>query len=119
LPLDGIMACDVGAHTHLIGQMWRTPAPGLQLMTNGWSSMGFGVPAAIAAKICRPRQLADWPAGLRHARAYNGSDHSGPPPRRGAHPRSQLAELQVDHHAGRRRPRRSPHRRSRRLPPEY
>ena len=56
LPQDGIMACDVGAHTHLIGQMWRTPAPGLQLMTNGWSSMGFGVPAAIAAKICKPEK---------------------------------------------------------------
>jgi acetolactate synthase-1/2/3 large subunit len=54
LPADGIMACDVGAHTHLIGQMWRTPAPGLQLMTNGGSSMGFGVPAAIAAKLCMP-----------------------------------------------------------------
>jgi len=23
-------------------------------MTNGWSSMGFGVPAALAAKLCRP-----------------------------------------------------------------
>jgi acetolactate synthase I/II/III large subunit len=56
LPQDGIMACDVGAHTHLIGQMWRTPAPGLQLMTNGWSTMGFGVPAAIAAKICKPEK---------------------------------------------------------------
>ncbi len=55
LPDDGIMACDVGAHTHLIGQMWRTPAPGLQIMTNGWSAMGFGVPAAIAAKLERPR----------------------------------------------------------------
>jgi acetolactate synthase-1/2/3 large subunit len=54
LPQDGIMACDVGAHTHLIGQMWRTPEAGLQLMTNGCSSMGFGVPAAIAAKLCRP-----------------------------------------------------------------
>ena len=54
LPQDGIMSCDVGAHTHLIGQAWRTPAPGLQLMTNGCSSMGFGVPAAIAAKLCRP-----------------------------------------------------------------
>lgn len=54
LPQDGIMACDVGAHTHLIGQLWRTPAPGLQLMTNGWSSMGFGVPAAIGAKLARP-----------------------------------------------------------------
>jgi acetolactate synthase-1/2/3 large subunit len=54
LPADGIMSCDVGAHIHLIGQKWPTPAPGLQLMTNGWSAMGFGIPAAIAAKLCRP-----------------------------------------------------------------
>jgi len=26
----------------------------LQIMTNGNSSMGFGVPSAIAAKLCRP-----------------------------------------------------------------
>jgi acetolactate synthase-1/2/3 large subunit len=54
LPPDGIMTCDVGAHTHLIGQQWPTPAPGLQIMTNGWSSMGFGIPSAIAAKLSRP-----------------------------------------------------------------
>ncbi len=54
LPQDGIMACDVGAHTHLIGQMWPTPATGLQLMTNGCSSMGFSIPAALAAKLSRP-----------------------------------------------------------------
>lgn len=54
LPDEGIMACDVGAHTHLIGQLWRTPAPGKQLMTNGWSTMGFGIPAAIAAKLSVP-----------------------------------------------------------------
>lgn len=54
LPGDGIMTCDVGAHIHLIGQMWPTPGPGLQLMTNGWSSMGFGIPAALAAKLARP-----------------------------------------------------------------
>jgi acetolactate synthase-1/2/3 large subunit len=54
LPEDGIMTCDVGAHTHLIGQMWRTPAPRKQLMDNGWSSMGFGVPSAIGAKVGRP-----------------------------------------------------------------
>ena len=54
LPGDGIMTCDVGAHTHLIGQHWRTPQPGTQIMTNGWSAMGFGLPAAIAAKLCRP-----------------------------------------------------------------
>jgi acetolactate synthase-1/2/3 large subunit len=54
LPSDGIMTCDVGAHTHLIGQAWRTPAPGLQIMTNGWSAMGFGIPSAIAAKLNHP-----------------------------------------------------------------
>ena len=54
LPENGIMTCDVGAHLHLIGQAWHTPAPELQLMTNGWSSMGFGIPSAIAAKLCFP-----------------------------------------------------------------
>lgn len=56
LPDDGIMTCDVGAHTHLIGQKWRTPYPGTQIMSNGWSSMGFGLPAAIAAKFCKPEK---------------------------------------------------------------
>ena len=53
LPRDGIMTCDVGAHTHLIGQQWPTPSTGQQIMTNGWSTMGFGIPAAIAAKLTR------------------------------------------------------------------
>ena len=56
LPEDGIMTCDVGAHIHLIGQKWPTPAPGHQIMTNGWSAMGFAIPAAIAAKLSRPHQ---------------------------------------------------------------
>lgn len=56
LPYDGIMTCDVGAHTHLIGQKWPTPAPGLQIMSNGWSAMGFGIPSAIAAKLCHPEE---------------------------------------------------------------
>ena len=46
--------CDVGAHTHLIGQLWRPYAPGNFVMTNGWSAMGFGIPAALAAKHCLP-----------------------------------------------------------------
>jgi acetolactate synthase-1/2/3 large subunit len=55
LPEDGIMACDVGAHTHLIGQKWPTPEPNLQIMSNGWSSMGYGLCAAVAAKLCKPK----------------------------------------------------------------
>ena len=54
LPDDGIMTCDVGAHTHLIGQLWKTYRWGNQIMTNGGSSMGFGIPSAIAAKLCCP-----------------------------------------------------------------
>lgn len=54
LPDEGILTVDVGAHLHLIGQMWPTPEPQKLLMTNGWSSMGFAQPAALAAKLCNP-----------------------------------------------------------------
>ena len=54
LPRDGILAFDVGAHTHQIASQWMAPAPRTFLITNGWSSMGFGLPAAIAAKLARP-----------------------------------------------------------------
>jgi acetolactate synthase-1/2/3 large subunit len=56
LPRDAVLTCDVGAHTHLIGQLWRPYAPGNFLMTNGWSAMGFGIPAAMAAKLCLPER---------------------------------------------------------------
>jgi len=51
---DGVLAFDVGAHTHQIASQWSSPAPQTFLITNGWSSMGFGLPAAIAAKLARP-----------------------------------------------------------------
>jgi acetolactate synthase I/II/III large subunit len=54
LPQDGIIAFDVGAHTHQIASQWTAHAPKTFLITNGWSSMGFGLPAAIAAKLARP-----------------------------------------------------------------
>ncbi|MDP6707017.1 MAG: thiamine pyrophosphate-binding protein [Alphaproteobacteria bacterium] len=56
LPADGILAFDVGAHTHQIASQWPAPAPGHFLITNGWSSMGFGLPAAIAAKLAAPER---------------------------------------------------------------
>jgi acetolactate synthase-1/2/3 large subunit len=56
LPRDAILTCDVGAHTHLIGQLWRPCGPKNLLMTNGWSAMGFGIPAALAAKLCLPER---------------------------------------------------------------
>ena len=54
LPRDGVLAFDVGAHTHQIASQWTAHAPKTFLITNGWSSMGFGLPGAIAAKLARP-----------------------------------------------------------------
>jgi acetolactate synthase I/II/III large subunit len=54
LPRDGILSFDVGAHTHQIGSQWTAHAPKTFLITNGWSSMGIGLPGAIAAKLARP-----------------------------------------------------------------
>jgi len=56
LPADGILAYDVGAHTHQIASQWRTDLPRTLLATNGWSSMGYGMPAAFAAKLVHPKR---------------------------------------------------------------
>ena len=57
LPRAGLLAFDVGAHTHQIAGQWRAHAPKTFHITNGWSSMGFGLPGAIAAKLARPDLL--------------------------------------------------------------
>jgi acetolactate synthase-1/2/3 large subunit len=54
LPRNGVLSFDVGAHTHQIGGQWTAHAPKTFHITNGWSSMGFGLPGAIAAKLARP-----------------------------------------------------------------
>jgi acetolactate synthase-1/2/3 large subunit len=54
LPEDSILTSDVGSHLHLIGQFWNTHDKGKLIMTNGWSSMGFGIPAAMAAQMNNP-----------------------------------------------------------------
>jgi acetolactate synthase-1/2/3 large subunit len=51
LPRNGILSFDVGAHTHQIASQWTAHAPKTFHITNGWSSMGFGLPGAIAAKL--------------------------------------------------------------------
>jgi acetolactate synthase-1/2/3 large subunit len=56
LPRDGVLAFDVGAHTHQIGSQWSAHAAKTFQITNGWSSMGFGLPAAIAAKLAQPER---------------------------------------------------------------
>ena len=56
LPGDGILAYDVGAHTHQIATQWRTDEPNTCISTNGWSSMGYGMPAAYAAGLVHPER---------------------------------------------------------------
>jgi acetolactate synthase-1/2/3 large subunit len=55
LPREGVLSFDVGAHTHQIASQWSAHAPRTFQITNGWSSMGFGLPGAIAAKLARPQ----------------------------------------------------------------
>ena len=50
LPSDTVVTADVGSHLHLLGQLWDVMT-GRLIMTNGWSSMGFGFPAAMAAAM--------------------------------------------------------------------
>jgi acetolactate synthase I/II/III large subunit len=51
LPVDVTLTADVGSHLHLIGQFWQTKGKRKVIMTNGWSGMGFGIPAALAAQL--------------------------------------------------------------------
>jgi len=54
LPADVMLTVDVGSHLHLAGQYWNTSGKQNIIMTNGWSGMGFGIPAALATKIICP-----------------------------------------------------------------
>jgi len=51
LPRNTLATSDVGSHKLLVGQGWSTYGPKGVLMTNGLSSMGYSLPAAIAARL--------------------------------------------------------------------
>jgi acetolactate synthase-1/2/3 large subunit len=53
IPDDSIVTSDVGAHLHLMGQLWKADNNKF-IITNGWSGMGFSIPAAIGAKLSKP-----------------------------------------------------------------
>jgi acetolactate synthase-1/2/3 large subunit len=54
LPREAVLTCDVGSHKYFAGQFWETYLPHTFFMSNGLSSMGYGIPAAIAAKLQFP-----------------------------------------------------------------
>ncbi|HZW31732.1 MAG TPA: thiamine pyrophosphate-binding protein [Isosphaeraceae bacterium] len=56
LPRNGVVACDVGAHKILLGQVWTAYEPRTYLVSNGLSSMGAGLPGALAARLWWPKR---------------------------------------------------------------
>src|SRR5574341_433024 len=54
LPREAILTVDTGAHKLLIGQTWPTYRPLTYLVSHGLSTMGYALPAAMAAKLELP-----------------------------------------------------------------
>lgn len=57
LPANSIVTTDVGSHKYLFGQFWPSREPQTFFMSNGLSGMGYGLPAAVGAKLARPDQV--------------------------------------------------------------
>lgn len=55
-PRQTVFACDVGAHKSLSSQAWQAFGPRSYLTSNGLSPMGFGLGAAMGAKLACPAQ---------------------------------------------------------------
>jgi acetolactate synthase I/II/III large subunit len=53
---DDILVSDVGDHKLWISRLFPTYEPNTVLISNGYSSMGIGLPGAIAAKLVHPER---------------------------------------------------------------
>ncbi len=59
LPEDALVTCDVGYNKAVTAQCWPSYRPRTFFLSNGLSSMGYGLPAALALKMAEPaRQVA-------------------------------------------------------------
>ena len=56
MPHDGILVTDSGLHQSLARLYYEVRAPRGLIVPNDFQSMGFGVPAAIGAKLAAPRR---------------------------------------------------------------
>jgi acetolactate synthase-1/2/3 large subunit len=71
-PMDTIATTDVGSVKFIVSQAWPSEEPFTFLESNGLSAMGYGLPAAMAAKIRFPRRpvlctVGDGGLGMRMA----------------------------------------------------
>ena len=55
---DDIVVSDVGAHKMWMARMYQAERPNTCIISNGFASMGIGVPGAIAAKLAYPDRTA-------------------------------------------------------------
>ncbi|MFB5647264.1 MAG: thiamine pyrophosphate-dependent enzyme, partial [Candidatus Nitrosomaritimum yanchengensis] len=56
LNADDIVLSDVGSHKLWISKIYQTLEPNTCLIPNGFASMGFALPGAIAAKLVHPNK---------------------------------------------------------------
>lgn len=55
MPDNSVVCCDVGQHQMWVAQHMRFSSPRNHLSSGGLGTMGFGLPAAIGAKLARPQ----------------------------------------------------------------
>ncbi len=55
---EDIVVCDVGAHKMWMARMYQAECPNTCIISNGFASMGIGLPGAIAAKLAYPHRTA-------------------------------------------------------------
>ena len=55
---DDILISDVGAHKLWLGRMFPAYEPNTVIISNGFATMGIGLPGAIAAALAQPERRA-------------------------------------------------------------
>jgi acetolactate synthase I/II/III large subunit len=56
-PRETVVTVDAGAHMLAVMPLWEVTEPRRLLISSGLATMGFALPAAIAAALCAPAQL--------------------------------------------------------------
>ena len=56
LPEDALVTCDVGYNKAVASQCWPALCPRSFFVSNGLSSMGYGLPAALALRLAHPER---------------------------------------------------------------